>query len=88
MAIGASRIYRALIDFPTLNPGSAKVAASGEWLIELYGVPVDPSHNVCRAAGTHTTGGPMTNSNGQSSSKFNSKVAEVKVDDTTCQVSV
>jgi len=77
MAIGASRIYRALIDFPALNLRSAKAAASSEWAIELHNVPVDPSHNVCVAAGTHTIGRPMTTSNGQSSSKFNS------VDDNT-----
>jgi hypothetical protein len=76
MAVGASRIYRGLVDHPAFNRYSVKEATSTEWLKEPTNKPIAPSHPCRPAEGTYSPGGAVFVMNGQSFMMIGSEAAK------------
>lgn len=80
MSVGASRIYRGLVDHPALSQHSTKAAVSGEWLNRPPSVPVTSSYKGHPAEGIHAVGGLIFTQDGQPFEMFDSQVAKIKDD--------
>jgi len=66
MAIGASRLYRGLADYPALQHPSAKAAAGREGPNGPQSIPITPIHKDGPTGGKHISGESLLIPNGQS----------------------